>query len=337
MLGRIKFSCVVLLGLASACAAPSRSTLAVDTEVDRVVVRQGDRDLIAYEHGPDFAIPHFFPLTSPSGKPLITQHPEPYPHHRALWITDRVQLEGGPDVDFYHHWKNYVDTDNPELGHLHVIRHDKVASAEVVDGVAQVEARLTWVTNVLDEQGAATEGGGTAVLDQVVALRVRDLGGGESLCDLTWTLTASHGPVHFKSDWVHYGWPYLRIDPAFSGEAGGVILSNTGARGQAETNEQYARWIDYSNEVEGVAEGVSVFIVPGPDGELPKWLTREYGTFGPRRVDALSGTKFVLAKGESISGRAGIFVHSGDGSTAPIGDRYNEYLNWVDPVFEAGP
>jgi hypothetical protein len=30
-------------------------------------------------------------------------------------------------------------------------------------------------------------------------------------------------------------------------------------------------------------------------------------------------------------------VHSGDGSTAPIGDRYNEYLNWVDPVFEAGP
>jgi hypothetical protein len=337
MVAKSVLGCWTLLGLASACASPPASSLHVDTEAGRTVVRQGDRELIAYEHGPNFAIPHFFPLTSPSGKLLIAQHPEPYPHHRALWLTDRVQLEGGPDVDFYHHWKNYVDKESPELGHLHVIRHDKMTSADVVNGVALVEAGLTWITNVLDSDGTAIKGGGTPVLDQVMSLRVRDLGNGEALCDLTWALTASYGPVHFKSDWIHYGWPFLRISPPFAGDAGGVILSDTGARGQAETNGKYARWIDYSNVVEGIAEGVSVFIVPGPNGELPKWLTREYGTFGPRRVDAFSGTKFVLAEGESIHGRAGIFVHSGDESTARIDDRYNEYLSWVGPVFEVQP
>ena len=262
----------LLLAGAASCVGTGpteTSYLALSVEAERAVVLLDGRELTAYQHGPSYAIPHLFPLTSPSGKPLITQHPDPFPHHRALWLVDRVQAEGGPDVDFYHHWKNYVDADDPSLGHKHLIRHDALTAAEVVDGVAHLGARLTWVTDAVDAAGLADAAAGTAVLDQTLDLRVRDLGEGEALLDLSWTLSPSDGAVTFKSDWVHYAWPYLRIDPTFAGEAGGLLLSDSGGRGQGETNEQYAGWIDYSNTVAGLPEGVTVFVVPEADGELP--------------------------------------------------------------------
>lgn len=328
---RARAAAVLALALASCVGTGPTvtSTLSVWTEPDRAVVRLGERELVAYVHDPTYAIPHLFPLTSPSGKDLVEQHPEPYPHHRALWVVDRVQLEGGPDVDFYHHWKNHLDPERPELGHRHRIRHDALELADVSNGVGRLGATLTWVSDTVGEDGSEDLAAGSPVLDQAFVVRVLDLGEGEALLDLAWTLSAAHGPVTFRSDWVHYAWPYLRMDPAFAGEAGGTILSDSGATGQADTNEDYHRWIDYSNTVDGVREGVAVFVLPTEDGQLPKWLTREYGTFGPRRVDDFSGTGFVLPAGASLTGRAGIYVH-GDADADELEARYDEYLDWIE-------
>ncbi len=60
------------------------------------------------------------------------------------------------------------------------------------------------------------------------------------------------------------------------------------------------------------------------DGEQRKWLTREYGTFGPRRPDAWSGTKFTLKRGEKLEGRVGILVHRGDVEGGRVAERYRE-------------
>ncbi|MCK7500669.1 MAG: hypothetical protein MZW92_68490 [Comamonadaceae bacterium] len=51
----------------------------------------------------------------------------------------------------------------------------------------------------------------------------------------------------FVSDDVHYAWPFLRLDPAWNGEHGGRITSDSGATGQEATNMKPALWIDYSN------------------------------------------------------------------------------------------
>ena len=56
-----------------------------------------------------------------------------------------------------------------------------------------------------------------------------------------------------------------------------------------------ALWIDYSNTVDGETAGVAVFQFP--DGREHRWLTREYGCFGPRRPDDLSGKPFTLDEG----------------------------------------
>ena len=64
------------------------------------------------------------------------------------------------------------------------------------------------------------------MLDETRKLRVVALDDGEYFVDLSWTLTAAHGDVTFRSDWVHYAWPYLRMNPAFSGQQGGIIVDD---------------------------------------------------------------------------------------------------------------
>ena len=85
--------------------------------------------------------------------------------------------------------------------------------------------------------------------------------------DLTFKLTAPTDDVTFLSDWVHYAWPFVRMDPIFSGQQGGTITNSEGATTQAKTNGQVAdgkaaKWVDYSNTVEGETEGLAIFSHP---------------------------------------------------------------------------
>lgn len=282
-----------------ACAAPqaqqkSTTRLVMNEEAHSLQFLLNEKEAFAYQFGPEFAIPHVWPLNSPSGRSLLVQKTEPFPHHRSLWIVDRVQLNDGVVTDFYHEWQNLRDKENPAAGHHSYIRHD--GFSEITDYSATAE--LTWV--VQEDQ---------PVLTQTCSFEIEDQGDGQYALEMNWKLTAAFGPVTFHSDWVHYAWPYLRMDPSFSGEQGGIITSDDGRVGQKATNEMYAAWMDYSNTIDGITEGLTVFTPP--DGKLRKWLTREYGTFGPRRPDDLSGTKFVLQEGESLTGSVLIFVHNG--------------------------
>ena len=304
---------VWFLSTLAACAAAPTIELVPD-DAGALTVSIGGREAFAYQGGAHFAIPHVYPLRAPSGRSLLVQQTEPFPHHRSLWIVDRVQLEGGRDVDFYHEWKNLRDPEQPGRGHASFIRHD------VFEGVwggardAGFTARATWI---VDES--------TPVLDDTRWIEVRDLGGGEYLIDLRWELRAGHGDVTFRSDAVHYAWPFLRMDPAFSVDQGGVLVDDEGRQGQTKTHGKVAKWIDYSNSIDGVAEGVALFVYP--DGEEHTWLTRDYGTFGPRRAAAWNGTGFVLARGESIGGRVGVLLHRGGVDVGRVAERYLDYVS----------
>jgi hypothetical protein len=151
------------------------------------------------------------------------------------------------------------------------------------------------------------------------------LGAGEYLIDMQFKVHAAYGDVVFAGDWIHYAWPLVRMHPQFSVDKGGRITNSEGGINQKGTNHQVARWVDYSNQVEGVAEGLAIF--SAPDNEHPhRWLTRDYGTFGPRRVDAQSGTHFTLKKGESLKQCVAILVHSGDVSGGRVKERYQQYV-----------
>ncbi len=303
----------LVLGSVVAVAPSPSVELQPDEAAKKLVVLVDGRAAWSYQYGDEFALPHYWPIHSPSGKQLTVQRPDPYPHHRSLWIADKVQGVDGPAVDFYHCWKNLRNSEDPAAGFRHFIRHQRFGKLEADGKTARVEEELQWI---VDEQ--------TPVLDEHRQLRVVALGEGEYFLDLSWKLTAAHGDVKFLSDGVHYAWPYVRMHPQFSGQQGGVITNDQRQHGQAGTNNAPASWIDYSNTVEGRTEGLAVFIYP--DGESHRWLTREYGTFGPRRSDKLSGNRFTLEAGESLRGRVGILIHRGDARSGRIAERYRQYI-----------
>jgi hypothetical protein len=309
-------SLVIALGGGVVYAAPPTVMVKDAPEQARLTFEVDGHARLSYVYGDQWAIPHLYPVRSPTGKQLTVQVPDPYPHHHSLWIAEKIKLAGHKPVNFYHDWRNESDKADTERRYKHFIDHRSFiqkSSAAQPGPQGRAIAELTWTMN-----------GDTPVVDERRSMKVTALGEGEYLLDLSWTLTASYGQVRIASDKVHYAWPYVRIHPQFSGKQGGTITASNGATGQKQTDGQHAKWIDYSNTVEGTTEGLAIFIKP--DGQKHKWLTRAYGTFGPRRHKELHGTNFKLEKGESISGQVGILVHRGDVETGQVAERYQQYI-----------
>ncbi len=296
-------------------AARPRVALARDDAAGRLTVLIDGREALVFRYGPDLDLVHYGPLRSPSGRNMLIEKAEPYPHHRSFWFADTVRLpDGERDLSFYNALYSGVRTMSggyapPFRERVRLVSFPRLEASKAR---AEIEAALIW------------ESDGRPVLEERRRLAVHGLGHGEYLIDLDWTLTAAREDVMFVSDDVHYAWPFLRLDPAWNGEHGGTIASDSGATGEKATNMKPALWIDYSNTIEGRTEGLAVFQFP--DGATHRWLTREYGTFGPRRPDDRSGKPFTLRKGESIGQRAGVLVHSGDAASGRVRERYDRYV-----------
>ncbi len=314
--GLLVLFCAAALGLH---ASKPRVTLARDDASGRLTVLIGGREALVFQYGAELDLAHYWPMRSPGGRNMLVQKTDPYPHHRSFWFADTVRPAGGErDLSFYNGLTSGVKAASGDYGppFRDRIRLASFPRLEAAKARAEIDAELVW------------ESDGRPVLDEARRLVVHSLGGGEYLLDLTWTLTASGGDVTFTSDDVHYAWPFLRLDPAWNGEHGGTITSDSGAVGEKATNMKPALWIDYSNTVDGETAGVAVF--QWPDGREHRWLTREYGTFGPRRPDDLSGKPFTVGKGEAVTQRVGVLVHKGDVASGRVRERYEKYIkeNW---------
>jgi len=263
---------------------------------------------VIYCYSPDHFLPYFYPILSPSGKELTVKLTNPYPHHRSFWFADRVQLDGQRVTDFYNAYYP------PKKGTGDRIRHGRFIEAKVDPGVAILKMELLWE---LDKE--------KPVLREVRDVRVLPLENGEYFMDVRFTVTADYGDVKFLSDAAHYAWPYIRMHPQFSVDKGGTLMNSEGGAKQAGTHNQAAKWCDYTNTIEGKTEGLAFF--SHAENEHPhRWLTRDYGTFGPRRADDKSGKPFTLKRGESLRMRIGVLVHNGDAKEAKVAERYEEYV-----------
>jgi len=291
--------------------APPRIQLDRNDEAGRLRVVIDGQEALVYQYGADLDLPHYWPVRSPSGKSMTVQHPTPYPHHRSFWFADRVQLAAGRAVNFYGALYSGKDQKPPFQDH---VRHVEFLPDDGTPEQPVIRAKLVWEMD-----------GQKPMVDELREMRIAALGQGEYFLDVTFTVTASYGDVTFTSDAVHYAWPYVRMDPTFSVEQGGTITNSEGGVNQAGTNGKEAAWVDYTNTVEGETEGLAVF--SHTDNDHPhKWLTRDYGCFGPRRVDAKSGKPFTLKQGESLKRRVGVLVHRGDVNSGKVPERYNMYI-----------
>jgi hypothetical protein len=319
--GKVPLFLICCIGLISSAGTVSQSQNSIfDLQQDdgrgNLRVQINGCEAFTYQYTSWYDLPHIWPLRSPSGKNMLEQQNEPYPHHRAFYFADTVLFNGARKVDVYMalYTGQKIGTDvfgPPFRDH---IRHTDFKQLKIEEDRAIIEAELLWEMD-----------GNKPVLDDLRLFDVFSLGNGEYLIDVLYTLTASYGDIEFISDEVHYAWPFLRLDPIYSGDNGGTITADTGTTGQEATNLKIALWIDYSNSVEGTTEGLAVF--QWPSGKPHRWLTREYGIFGPRRSDEQSGHPFSLKRGESITQRVGILIHKGDVSTGRVAERYKQYID----------
>ena len=277
----------------------------------------GAREALVYCHGKDLDLPHFYPLRSPSGKSMTVQQTDPFPHHRSFWFADTVELEGHRQASFYNAlYSGAGDRKKPKPPFRDHIRHIAFVNQQIGDGQAELDIKLLW----------EMDGGKNPVLDETRHMRIVALGDGEYFLDLQFTLAANYGDVTFRSDAVHYAWPFIRLNEDFNAKGGGVLVNSEGQMGQTNTNMKVARWVDFSRAGAPDAEGLAMF--SHPSNEHPHtWLTRDYGCIGPRRVDAKSGKPFTLKKGETIQTRAGVLVHKGDVKSGRVAERYQAYAD----------
>ncbi len=304
---------LMLLGRGADGAAP-RVELKCDDAQGQMQILIDGAEALAYQYGAQCDMPHYYPVHSPTGKLLTVQQTTPYPHHRSFWFADTIQFADGPKTSFYSAMYSALDKKDPKSPLKTQIQHVKFLARESTPQGAKVEAQLVWVT----DQGK------TPMLDEVRTMRVVPLGAGEYLLDCTFVVTAAYADVTFASDATHYAWPYVRIHPQFSAKDGkGQLTNSEGTTGEKGTMKQAARWVDFSGEVEGVTEGLTIF--SDPQQPQPRFFTRDYGTFGPRRPDEQSGKPFVLAKGQSLRQRVGILVHKGDVSGGQVAKRYQAF------------
>jgi hypothetical protein len=286
-----------------------------DDKAGHLQVVIGGQEAFIYQYTRWLDIPHIWPLNSPSGKNMLVQQTDPYPHHRSFYVADTVRLDSKKEVSTYNalYSGQLIGTESYGPPFRDHIRHDRFTSLEAEGNRAVIGTKLVWEMN-----------SDIPVLKEQRHLVIHPLGKGEYLIDMTFELIAAYGDVEFVSDDVHYAWPFVRMHPCFSGENGGTIFSDNGAASEANTNMKVARWIDYSNTVDGISEGLAVFQFP--DGKEHRWLTREYGIFGPRRPDEQNGKPFMLKKGQSITQRVGILVHTGDVEAGRVTERYKQYI-----------
>ncbi len=285
-------------------------------------IRIDGQEALVYQYGPEEDLAHYWPVRSPSGVSMTVQHPHPYPHHRSFWFADEVKLEGHEPVNFYNAWYTRKKNTDHECPFRHRIRHESFVPPEQVDLLKKVRKgrnlamKLDWEMNW-----------NTIVLSETREMQIIPLGEGEYFLDIVFRVTATNGDVTFTSDRVHYAWPYIRMNKNFNvNEGGGRLVSSTGGVNKKGTNGKEAKWVDYSAPSDEGKEGLAIFSHPD-NARPPRWLTRNYGCFGPRRARKRSGKKFTLKKGESLTRRVGVLVHRGGVESGNVAARYEAYVN----------
>jgi hypothetical protein len=319
--------------LPAASDGAAKIELKRDDDQGTLQVLLGGKEAFVYQYG-HVDMPHLYPVQSPSGKLLTIQQTDPYPHHRSVWFGDLVQLEGQAKASsFYAPLYTQVDKKDPKSDFSDRIRHVKFVTAEAKGTQANLQMQLRWEANL----------GKVPVMDEVREMRMVSLASGEYFLDCKFTVTAAYGDVTFRSDQTHYAWPFVRMHPQFAVErtriekgadekakaktvtekGTGTITNSEGLINGKDTCTKVARWVDYSATVDGVTEGLAIF--SNPEAPAPRFFTRDYGTFGPRRPDEQSGKPFVVKKGESLSQRVGLLIHTGDVKSGRVAERYQQF------------
>jgi hypothetical protein len=154
--------------------------------------------------------------------------------------------------------------------------------------------------------------------------------GEDVVVDWTITLTAANGPVTFAKDLkqAKEGAFVCRVAQELShakGDAPEMILDSKGNRGEKLAREAGAPWVDYTGTIGGKKVGIAIMNHPTSFRYPSDWHVRAYGLFAANPW-IIKGEN-TLQKGESITLKWRVYVHTGDAEAGKVADVFAGYAN----------
>lgn len=290
----------LVLFFAGSAAAEERTsqTLSAKVAENAVEVHVDGKLFTAYKFAHDQKYPYFYPVAGPlSGKSVTTESSEPYPHHHSLFFgCDKVN--GG------NYWQD-------------VNRRGQILS----QGPKLLEAsgaRVVFTDECLWERPRK---------DPVIrgTRRVTITAPSDKLRRIDFEITLD--PLtDIDVEKTNHSLFSARVRAELNVESGGTLVNAEGQQSHEGTHEKPSPWCDYSGTENGITEGIAILQHPGNRWYPSPWFTRDYGFFSPT---PLNWEELHLKKGEKLTLRYRVIVHSGDVKEADIAGLFAEYLKEV--------
>ena len=235
--------------------------------------------------------PNFYPVFSPSGRPVTTNCAYRYNHHKSIFIG-HAKVNG---LNFFHDNNHTRD----DLGDIELVG----AEGETGPSGIQLRTENRWVA----KQGAH--------LLQEQRDMVWTPGRHVHVLDICSSLVPQVDEVLFDQD--SHSYIGVRVADSMDVEDGGRLLNARGREDEEGTMGEFADWLDYSGMVAGQPVGVT--LMAHPSNPPSPFFTRNYGTMLSNFT--LKGP-YLLKRGETLVQRFRLLVHEGAADEEEIG-RYH--------------
>lgn len=287
---RFAFAAAAVVTVVSVAPPALAAGLAARVDGQAIRIDVDGHEFATYLFAPDQKYPYIWPVCGPtSARPITMRRAEPYPHHSSVFF-------GCDQVDGFNFWQEGNDRGQivSTGARLATSTPDRV---EIVD---RCEWRVPGKAPILTDERQIVV---TAPSDRL------------RFIDFAITLRA---PTDVQFARTNHSLFSMRVATELSPRGGGTLENAAGHRGEADTFARKCAWCDFSGTIDGQVEGIAILDHPENASFPSSWFTRDYGFASPTPMYWLTDEGWTLRKGESLSLRYRVVVHTGTAANADL-------------------
>lgn len=244
--------------------------------------------------------PFFYPVNGPSNASVTSMRNANYPHHSSLFFgCDKVN--GG------NYWQEGL-----ERGQIVPLRTDILESG---GDKAVIENECIW-----------TRPGADAPIKDKRKITVTKPSADKFYLDFEVTMEMLMDVTIGKTNHSFFSG---RMDPDLAVINGGTMINAEGEQGEKGDEGTFGKrsaWMDCNGKRMGKREGMAIMQHPSNDWFPSPWFTRDYGFFSPTPMYWPENEKTTeMTKGDKITLRYRVIVHSGDEKEADIAGEFEKF------------
>ena len=242
--------------------------------------------------------PYFFPVNGPSKANVTSMRNALYPHHSSLFFGCDM-INGG------NYWQEELDR-----GQIVSLRADIIES-----GKERV---------VIENENIWKRPGAMAPIKDVRIITVSSPSQEIYQIDFVITLEMLLDVTIEKTNHSLFS---IRLDPDLAVVNGGTMVNAEGQTGENNTFGKPSPWMDCYGKRMGKTEGIAIMQHPSNPWYPSPWFTRDYGFFSPTPMYwPEDGNASKFSKGDKITLRYRVLVHSGNHEEAGIAKLFEEFI-----------